>query len=211
MTMQLFKFQTNRLGFRPTARLPCSENTHLKATEKSLEQKFRVQNAKHLYNSFSTAGLRPMLKHSYFTGEPRRESRILGRLSQAFLRPVAFIWRHREPCLCPASSSLSGFSAFPAESLATADVPFRHFNFFFFFSCQYLSHLFPESAAAPKSASVTFRFEVFRTCLLGKHLPCLPAQTLTDFPSMPFRHPFSPPAESSPLRPSCPSPANLLR
>lgn len=132
MTMQLFKFQTNRLGFRPTAQLPCSENTHLKATEKSLEQKFRVQNAKHLYNSFSTAGLGPMLKHSYFTGEPRRESRILSRLSQAFLRPVAFIWRHREPCLCPASSSLSGFSAFPAESLATADVPFRHFNFFFF-------------------------------------------------------------------------------
>jgi len=57
MTMQLFKFQANRLGFRPTALLPCSENTHLKATGKSLEQKFRVQNAKHLYNSFSTAGL----------------------------------------------------------------------------------------------------------------------------------------------------------
>lgn len=104
---------------------------------------------------------------------------------------MAFLWLHWEPCLCPASSSLSGFSAFPAESLATADVPFRHFNFFFFlFSCQYLSHLFPESAAAPKSApksaSVTFRFEVFRTCLLGKHLPCLPAQTLTGCPSGPF-------------------------
>lgn len=127
------------------------------------------------------------------------------------LRPVAFIWLHWGPCLSPPSSSLSGFSAFPAELLAAADVPFGHFNFFFFFfSCQYLSHLFPESAAAPKSASVTFHFEVFRTRLLGKHLPPLPAQTLTDSHSLPFRHPFSPPAESSLLQQSCPSPADLL-
>lgn len=185
MTMQLFKFQTNRLSFRPTALKtlfrPCSQNTHLKATEKALEENFWVQNTKHSYNSFSTARLRPRFNTATSLQSQGKKARFSARCHRLFPGPwLSFavtgsfldsLWFH---CI---SCRIAGHSRCALQAF---------WLFFFFLSCQYLSHLFPESAAAPKSASVTFCFEVFRMCLLGKHLPCLPAQTLTDFPSVPF-------------------------
>lgn len=190
MTMQLFKFQTNRLSFRPTALKtpfrPCSQNTHLKATEKALEENFWVQNTKHLYNSFSTAILRPRFNTATSLqgqGKKAKFSAFCHRLFPAPWLSFAFTGS----CVHVQFPRLSLVSLhFLQNRWPQQMCPSGILTFFFFLSCQYLSHLFPESAAAPKSASVTFCFEVFRMCLLGKHLPCLPARTLTDFPSVPF-------------------------
>lgn len=136
MTMQLFRFQTNRLSFRPRALKtlfrPCSENTHLKATEKALKQNFWVQSTKHLYNSFSTARLRPTLNRAIFTGEPGKESQILSTPSQALPRPLAFIWLHWELCSCPVSSLVSVH--FLQNRWPQQMCPSGISTFFFFFS-----------------------------------------------------------------------------
>lgn len=185
MTMQLFKFQTNRLGFRPTALLSCSEIMHLKATEKSLERNFRFQNTKHLYSSLSTARLGPTLDTATSLVSRGEKAELPARYRRRFSGPwLSFGFTgNRVYAQLPRLSRVSVHflqNRWPQQMCPSG------ISTFFFFSCQYLSHLFPESAAAPKSASVTFRFEVFRTCLLGKHLPCLPAQTFTDCPSSSF-------------------------
>ena len=199
MTVQLFRFQTNRPTVHLLTTQPCALTHTLESNRKVSGVEVPSSECKTPLKFIQYSQSRAHVKHSCFSREPKKKARSSARYC-----------KHWGPCLSAASSSLSGYGAFPAELLATADVPFGHFNFFFFFSCHYLSHLFPESAAAPKSASVTFRCEALRTRLLGKLPPPSPAQLLTDSCSVPSRRPFSPPAESSPLQHSCPSAADLL-
>lgn len=215
MTMQLFKFQTNRLSFRPTALKtlfrPCSEKHTLESNRKGWsrisEHKTPLQFLQHS---------QPMLNTAPSWESQREGSQIPSQIPSSY---------HRH---CPGPQLPLGFTGSPVQvqfpRLSLVSVHFLQncwpqqmcnsgISIFFSFSCQYLSHLFPESAAVPKSASVTFRFEVFRSCLLGKHLPCLPAHALPAFPppifssccsELPSRPGLSIPSWSAPLTISIP-------
>lgn len=94
-----------------------------------MEQNSRAQSAKHLLNSPSAAGLGPTVNTA---AALRAEEGALGPRHAVAVAPQA---RHssgfagnRVYVLLPL---LPGFGAFPAESLAAAHVPFRHFNLFF--------------------------------------------------------------------------------
>lgn len=210
MTVQLFRFQTNRPTVHLLTTQPCALTHTLESNRKVSGVEVPSSECKTPLKFIQYSQSRAHVKHSYFSREPKKKARSSARYCKHFSGP----W--------PSFGFAGGRVYLQLPRLSPVSVHFLQncwpqqmcpsgiSTFFFFFSCHYLSHLFPESAAAPKSASVTFRCEALRTRLLGKLPPPSPAQLLTDSCSVPSRRPFSPPAESSPLQHSCPSAADLL-